>query len=422
MKRQYAIHFSLKNSKNNFETSFPSNPCFVLRNNYLTIPPKSLLNIQKKQKLLQQQKQQLEQRRLDFEFDCQKLIQFLDSIHDSLTDPINVSSVAGVNDLIAAYTHTRQSLQAKQADYEKILADATALNGDGVHVSHDQTTTRWTSSIALADERKNALDSALSTQQHNEQLSKAFADKANIIDEWIIKSAASLQNTAGDLEEQLRTVRSLSLDAGRALLDELSQLDSALNKAGVRTNPFTELNLPSLSARVEELTKSRRSKESVLEKDILQKKHSQASPEQIEEFKEVFKHFDRDNSGSLNRLEFKSCLNSLGQDISDAGLDKLYSSLANVDVVVNGEHLKHLGFENFVEYMIKATSDNTTQEEIVASFRDLANDKDFITADDLRRSGMPTEKVDFLLAEIPPYAGVEGGLDYRAWANAAFNK
>jgi len=369
-----------------------------------------------------QRKQQLEQRRLDFEFDCQKLIQFLDSVHDSLTDPINVSSVAGVNDLLAAYNHTRSSLQAKQADYDKIVADAQALNSDGVAVSHEQTSARWNSTLALADERKSALDHALSTQQHNEQLSKTFADKANVIDEWVIKSAAALQHTAGDLEEQLRAVRSLNLDEGRSWLDELSQLASALDKAGVRSNPFTELNLPSLSARVEELTKSRRSKESVLEKDILQKKHSQASPEQIEEFKEVFKHFDRNNSGSLSRLEFKSCLNSLGQDISDAGLDKLYASLADKDVVVNGEHVKHIGFENFVEYMIKATSDNTTQEEIIASFRDLANDKDFITGDDLRRSGMPTEKVEYLLSEMPAYAGVDGGFDYKAWAHGAFNK
>jgi len=367
-----------------------------------------------------QRKQQLEQRRLDFEFECQQLITALDSVNDAITDPINVSSVAGVNDLIAAFHGTEATLSAKKADYDKVLSDASALNADGVSVTTEQTSAKWNATQSNVQERKAALDSALATQQSNEQLSKNFAEKAGRVDEWIHKSAASLQNASGSLEDQLEAVRALSLDEGRVLLDELAQLATALEQAGVRTNPFTELNLPSLSARVDELSKSRTSKESVLEKDILQKKHSQASPEQIEEFKEVFKHFDRNNSGSLNKLEFKSCLNSLGQDVTDSGLDKLYGSLADKDAVVNGENVKVIGFEKFVEYMIKATSDNTTPDEIISAFRDLAADKDFITEADLQRSGMPTEKVTYLLSTIPPYAGVEGGLDYKAWAHSAF--
>ena len=68
--------------------------------------------------------------------------------------------------------------------------------------------------------------------------------------------------------------------------------------------------------------------------------------------------------------------------------------------------------------MIKIFSDTSSKDEISAAFKDLAGDKDFITADDLRRSGMPTDKVEYLLKELPAYPGVEGAYDYKKWASS----
>jgi len=295
------------------------------------------------------------------------------------------------------------------------------LNDLGIPVSHEQTSDKWNATNANADKRREQLNEALSTQQTNDTHSKAFADKASAADKWLHSTGGVIQATKGDLESQLQSIRALNLEEGRRLLEELQQIADELARAGVRSNPYTELSLPSISARVGELSSAKAGKEAVLEKEILSKKHSQASPEQIEEFKEVFRHFDKNSSGSLSKSEFKSCLQSLGEDPSDSALENLYASLADVNYTSQaGDSSKQIGFDKFLEYMIKITSDSTTQDEIATAFRALAQDKDFITADDLRRSGMPTEKVEYLLAEIPPYASVEGGLDYKKWAANAF--
>jgi len=367
-----------------------------------------------------QAKQELEQKRLDFEFDCQNFITYLDSIHDVLTDPINVTSVAGVNELSAVFDDTMKQLDAKKADYDKIVADAEALNAAGVPVSHEQTTAKWNATNQNADQRKAQLAAELAKQQANEEVCKNFASKADAVDKWVQSTSGVVQGSQGDLESQLQSIRNLNLEEGKKLLEELAKIADELAQAGVRSNPHTELSLPIMSARVGELTTVKSDKEALLEKEILSQKHSKASPEQIEEFKEVFKHFDKNSSGSLNLSEFKSCLQSLGEDPSDDELQRLYASLATVDYNNNGENVKQIGFDSFLEYMIKITSDTTTEDEIGDAFRALAQDKDFITADDLRRSGMPNEKVDYLLKEMPAYAGVEGGYDYKKWAAGAF--
>jgi len=72
--------------------------------------------------------------------------------------------------------------------------------------------------------------------------------------------------------------------------------------------------------------------------------------------------------------------------------------------------------------MIKVTSDTTTQGEITQAFRDLAQDKDFVTAADLQRGGLSADRIAYLTANMPAYQGVEGGFDYNAWAATAFSR
>jgi actinin alpha len=365
-----------------------------------------------------QKKQEVEQRRLDFEFKCKNLIMYLDSIQDTLTDPINVTSVQAVEDLQKDFDATLAQLNGdKKNEYDAILAELDALKGLDVDASCEVTTAKWDQANANAEARKQQLADALAKQQENDALCKQFADKAQNADSWLQKTSAALENASGDLEAQLQSLRDMNMDEGRAILAELNSLAEQLAAADVRSNPHTEFNAPSLRARVNEVEAGQKSKQALLEKEILSKKHSTASPEQIEEFKEVFAHFDKNHTNSLNKLEFKSCLQSLGEDPTDDQMESLMTELADD---VDGS--QQIGFEKFLSYMIKITSDTTTENEISAAFRDLAQDKDFITADDLRRSGMPNEKIDYLLSEMPAFEGVEGGYDYQKWAQAAFSR
>jgi len=59
--------------------------------------------------------------------------------------------------------------------------------------------------------------------------------------------------------------------------------------------------------------------------------------------------------------------------------------------------------------MKKRLADTDSQEQILESFKALAGDKDFVTEEDLRRSGMDNEKVSYLIA-------------VRYWALDSFHK
>jgi actinin alpha len=143
------------------------------------------------------------------------------------------------------------------------------------------------------------------------------------------------------------------------------------------------------------------------------KKNADVSPAQLKEFKEVFDHFDRDQNGILTRVEFKACLQTLGDEPTDHELDAIMKS-------VDPEN-KGITFDKFTEFMVHRTKDSDTKEEMFESFKSLANDKEFITEEDLRRV-MPNDKVQYLLQRMPKYKDVAGGYDYRAWVEEAYSK
>merc|ERR1712137_190942 len=368
-----------------------------------------------------QEKQELEQRRLDFEFKCKNLIMFIDSIQDILTDPINASSIQEVEDLQKEFESAANELSSKQSDYDEIQNELKSLNDNGINVSSDITTSKWNDANSNVESRQAVLNDTLEKQKEIDALCKQFADKAAEADQWLTETSNTLASDSGDLESQLAAIRSLNVEPGRQFVDELSEMANKLAAEDVRVNPYTDKNVPSIRVRVNELESSKKSKEAVIEKEMLAKKNSTASPEQIAEFKEVFAHFDKNHTNTLNTSEFKSCLQSLGEDPTDDQMENLMQQLGDV-VDNNGEQSRQIGFEKFLDYCIKITSDTTTEKEISDAFRELAGDKDYITEEDLRRSGMENEKVNYLLGEMPAKEGVEGGYDYLKWASSAFSR
>lgn len=52
-----------------------------------------------------------------------------------------------------------------------------------------------------------------------------------------------------------------------------------------------------------------------LEQQIQARNQSGVSEDALKEFSMMFKHFDKDRSGRLDKTEFKSCLRALGYDL-----------------------------------------------------------------------------------------------------------
>jgi len=249
---------------------------------------------------------------------------------------------------------------------------------------------------------------------------KKFVDQAHAVASWIEKATGVL-NTSGNLEAQLNAVSSFDTQPGYDLLQELVATDAHIAAANIKSNPYTDLTLASVKSRLEEVVSVKKSKESNIQQEILAKQNSSASPEQIAEFKDVFKHFDKNSTNSLSKLEFKSVLQSLGEDPSDSKMEALMAELADVDVASEGGSSKQIGFNNFLTYMIKISSDTSSHDEISAAFSDLSSGKDYVTADDLRKAGLGNDKVEYLLKHLPAFPGVDNAYDYKKFSSHAFN-
>jgi len=207
----------------------------------------------------------------------------------------------------------------------------------------------------------------------------------------------------------LQEIRPIIIDASSKLL-QVEELNKKLIQGGVTENKHTDIQFATLKVDYDQLVKLTSQKEGILQKEILHKKGSKVSAEQMAEFKEVFDHFDKDRSGSLGRLELKSCFQSLGFAEEDSSVDKIISEIGA------GGKVK---FDAFVNFMSTKTADTDTKDQILEAFKVLAANKDFITEDDMRRA-LPSEKVQYLTSHMPLFNSTPGSFDYVAWCSGSF--
>jgi len=261
--------------------------------------------------------------------------------------------------------------------------------------------------------KKRGIGSRACQTTSNEALRIQFADKAKALRAFIQQHSSFVNSPGtGELEAQLKGIqaRKPTIHSGAEKLSEVEALSNKLSDAGVTHNPHTDLTFPTLRADYLQLEKETNNKETLIQKEIIRKSGSRVSAEQLAEFKEVFDHFDKDKKGSLNRLEFKSCLQSLGEDLSDADLDKTIATIGSSGKVA---------FDKFCDYMAAKSADSDSKDQIIEAFKALGGDKGFVTEDELKRA-LPAEKVEYLTKAMPLFKNQPGSYDYVAWADSCF--
>jgi len=279
-------------------------------------------------------------------------------------------------------------------------------------VTIEEINEKWTSVNGVAQERKLSLNKELEVQKHKDSLSKQFAEKAKAFSQWVHNQKEKLAATKGELEQQLAELQVLrtAYEDKRKDYSELEAINKQTESAGVKRNRYTDLTLRTLYSEYEQLGSATNKQETLLTNDLMAKKNADVSPEQLNEFKEVFKHFDKNRDGTLGRVEFKACLQALGDEPTEPELDKIMSSV--------DPQKKGIDLQAFSNFMIQRNKDSDSKEEILIAFKELANDKDFVTEEDLRKV-MTNERVSFLLERMPKYRNGEG-YDYKAWVEIAY--
>jgi len=276
----------------------------------------------------------------------------------------------------------------------------------------------------------NDMNTLLSSEQHRRSslnshlrsildgLRNNFASKANSFADQLSELKKGVVSE-GTLEEQLASLRSGQQKLA-ALGNDLPQIQSAeqqCDAANIEENEKTDHTYDDLWFAHNLLSKTYSRNAELIENQIAAGQTEDISAEQVEEFKETFKHFDADNDGALSKLEFKSCLSGLGViSITFEGNDARFESIYNT--VREGDN--NIDFNRFLKYMISITKDENSPTQLKDSFNVLASGKDFITVNDMKVGQLSEEQIAHLTSVIPPYSAVAGGYDYKAYVESLF--
>jgi len=137
------------------------------------------------------------------------------------------------------------------------------------------------------------------------------------------------------------------------------------------------------------------------------------SEDKMKEIEDSYGHFDKDNDGKLDKMEFKAALAAMSIPVKD---DEALTALLHQ---VSGG-ADHISKEDWMRWNTEMAADRDTPEQIKQSFKLLADDKEAITADGLRVPPLTDEDIDYLVNNMPQHAN--GGLDYNAFVDASFVK
>ncbi|XP_040189308.1 alpha-actinin-1 isoform X1 [Rana temporaria] len=309
---------------------------------------------------------------------------------------------------------------------------------------------KWDHVRQLVPRRDQALMEEHARQQQNERLRKQFGAQANVIGPWIQTKMQEIGKISiemnGTLEDQLSHLRQYEKNIVnyKPKIDQLESDHQQIQEALIFDNKHTNYTMEHTRVGWEQLLTTIARTINEVENQILTRDAKGISQEQMNEFRNSFNHFDRDHNGTLGPEEFKACLISLGYDIGNDAQKKIgmldsddfraclismgynmgEAEFARIMSIVDPNRLGVVTFQAFIDFMSRETADTDTADQVVSSFKVLAGDKNYITADELRRE-LPPDQAEYCIARMAPYIGhdaVPGALDYMSFSTALYGE
>ncbi|KAK7156068.1 hypothetical protein R3I94_006208 [Phoxinus phoxinus] len=366
---------------------------------------------------------------------------WMEGAMEDLQDMFIVHNIEEIQGLITAHEQfkstlpeankERESIQAIQAEVQKIAQyNGIKLAGNNPYTSitPQSIDKKWEKVQQLVPQRDQALQEELARQQSNDHLRRQFANQANMIGPWIQTKMEEIGRISiemnGTLEDQLTHLRQYEqrIIEYKPNIDQLEGDHQLIQEALIFDNKYTSYTMEHLRVGWEQLLTTIARTINEIENQILTRDAKGISQEQLHEYRTSFNHFDKDHSGVLQAEEFKACLISLGYDVETDKQGE--AEFARIMGIVDPNNSGAVTFQAFIDFMSRETTDTDTADQVIASFKILAGDKNFITAEELRRE-LPPDQAEYCIARMAPYAGpdaVAGALDYMSFSTALYGE
>ncbi|XP_075692391.1 alpha-actinin-4 isoform X4 [Rhinoderma darwinii] len=366
---------------------------------------------------------------------------WMEGAMEDLQDMFIVHTIEEIEGLIAAHGQFKSTLPDADREREAILdiqsqaqkiADINHIKltsgNPYTSVSPKTINSKWEKVQQLVPKRDNALQGEQDKQQSNESLRLQFANQANVVGPWIQSKMEEIGRIAiemhGTLEDQMSHLKQYEQGVinYKPNIDKLEQQHQLIQEALIFDNKHTNYTMEHIRVGWEHLLTTIARTINEVENQILTRDAKGISQEQMHEFRASFNHFDKDHTGALGPEEFKACLISLGYDVENdrQGDVEFNRIMANVDPNNSGM----VTFQAFIDFMSRETTDTDTADQVIASFKVLAGDKNFITAAELRRE-LPPDQAEYCISRMAPYHGpdtVPGALDYMSFSTALYGE
>ncbi|MGH0156571.1 UNVERIFIED_CONTAM: hypothetical protein FKN15_031493 [Acipenser sinensis] len=380
---------------------------------------------------------------------------WMEGAMEDLQDMFIVHNIDEIQGLLSAHEQfkatlsdadkERESIQGIQSEVQKIAQyNSIKLTGGNPYttITPQAINAKWDKVQQLVPQRDRALQEELARQQSNDRLRRQFANHANVVGPWIQNKMEEIGHISiemnGTLEDQLNHLKQYerSIIEYKPNIDQLEGDHQLIQEALIFDNKDTSYSMEHLRVGWEQLLTTIARTINEIENQILTRDAKGISQEQLHEFRASFNHFDKDHSGALGQEEFKACLISLGYNVENTKQKRTgmmdtddfrallistgYSLFARIMSVVDPNNSGVVTFQAFIDFMSKETTDTDTADQVVASFKILAGDKNFITAAELRRE-LPPDQAEYCISRMAPYQGpdaIPGALDYMSFSTA----
>uniref|UniRef100_A0A096LU41 Actinin alpha 3b n=2 Tax=Poecilia formosa TaxID=48698 RepID=A0A096LU41_POEFO len=361
---------------------------------------------------------------------------WMDGAMEDLQDMFIVHSIEEIQSLITAHDQFKATLP--EADKERMatvgihneilkIAQTYGIKLSGINpytnLSQQDINTKWETVKHLVPLRDQMLQEEVARQQGNERLRRQFAAQANIIGPWIQTKMEEISHVsvdiAGSLEEQMNSLKQYEQNIinYKSNIDKLEGDHQLSQESLIFDNKHTNYTMEHVRVGWEQLLTTIARTINEVENQILTRDAKGISQEQLNEFRASFNHFDRKRNGMMDPDDFRACLISMGYDLGEV-------EFARIMTLVDPNNTGVVTFQAFIDFMTRETAETDTAEQVMASFKILASDKNYITVDELRRE-LPPEQAEYCISRMTRYIGADaapGALDYISFSSALYGE
>uniref|UniRef100_A0A3B5KQL0 Actinin alpha 3b n=1 Tax=Takifugu rubripes TaxID=31033 RepID=A0A3B5KQL0_TAKRU len=336
---------------------------------------------------------------------------WMDGAMEDLQDMFIVHSIEEIQSLITAHDQFKATLP--EADKERVatlgihneilkIAQTYGIKLSGINpyttITSQDITTKW-----------DTVETKCSRRSSPDQSARVLLQEISHVSVDI----------SGSLEEQMNSLKQYEQNIinYKSNIDKLEGDHQLSQESLIFDNKHTNYSMEHIRVGWEQLLTTIARTINEVENQILTRDAKGISQEQLNEFRASFNHFDRKRNGMMDPDDFRACLISMGYDLGEV-------EFARIMTLVDANNTGVVTFQAFIDFMTRETAETDTAEQVMASFRILASDKNYITVDELRRE-LPPEQAEYCISRMTRYIGADGpsgALDYISFSSALYGE